>query len=38
MSSSGHNLSVGLTAETYHERVLAFVDQCLATKEEREAC
>jgi pimeloyl-ACP methyl ester carboxylesterase len=38
MSDSGHNLSVGLTAETYHERVLAFVDQCLATKEEREAC
>lgn len=35
ISSSGHNLSVCLAAETYHERVLAFVDECVATKESR---
>ncbi|TPG33109.1 alpha/beta hydrolase [Mycolicibacterium hodleri] len=30
MADSGHNLSVGLTAATYHARVLSFVDECLA--------
>ncbi|MEZ0338838.1 alpha/beta fold hydrolase [Mycobacterium sp. pV006] len=29
MPDSGHNLSVGLSAHTYHERVLAFLDDCL---------
>ncbi|OPX12731.1 alpha/beta hydrolase [Mycobacterium sp. AT1] len=29
MADSGHNLSVGLTAEDYHRRVLSFVDGCL---------
>jgi pimeloyl-ACP methyl ester carboxylesterase len=33
MTDSGHNLSVGLTADTYHERVLAFLDQCLANED-----
>lgn len=38
MPDSGHNLSVGLTAETYHERVLSFVGQCVDDKVvEREA-
>jgi hypothetical protein len=29
MPSSGHNLSVGLTADAYHDRVLSFVDECV---------
>ncbi len=29
MPDSGHNLSVGLTAGAYHDRVLSFVDQCV---------
>ncbi len=32
MADSGHNLSVGLTAETYHQRVLSFVDECLVNR------
>jgi pimeloyl-ACP methyl ester carboxylesterase len=32
MAYSGHNLSVGLTAETYHQRVLSFVEDCVASK------
>lgn len=35
ISDSGHNLSVCLAAETYHQRVLAFVEECIATKESR---
>jgi pimeloyl-ACP methyl ester carboxylesterase len=31
MSGSGHNLSVGLSAQTYHLRVLSFVGECIAT-------
>ena len=30
MPSSGHNLSVGLSAQTYHLRVLSFVEECIA--------
>ncbi|MGE2733013.1 alpha/beta fold hydrolase [Mycolicibacterium vaccae] len=30
MPDSGHNLSVGHSAHTYHQRVLAFLDECLA--------
>ncbi|MGE2835198.1 alpha/beta fold hydrolase [Mycobacterium sp. SMC-4] len=30
MPDSGHNLSVGLSAHTYHQRVLAYLDECLA--------
>jgi pimeloyl-ACP methyl ester carboxylesterase len=30
MAASGHNLSVGLTAEAYHQRVLSFLEDCLA--------
>ena len=33
MADSGHNLSVGWSAETYHERVLSFVDECLASRD-----
>jgi hypothetical protein len=33
MADSGHNLSVGLTAATYHQRVLSFVDRCLANED-----
>jgi pimeloyl-ACP methyl ester carboxylesterase len=32
MADSGHNLSVGLTAEAYHGRVLSFFDECLADR------
>jgi pimeloyl-ACP methyl ester carboxylesterase len=31
MPDSGHNLSVGLSARTYHLRVLSFVEECIAT-------
>lgn len=30
MPGSGHNLSVGLSAHTYHLRVLSFVEECIA--------
>ncbi|KWX24413.1 thioesterase [Mycolicibacterium wolinskyi] len=30
VAESGHNLSVGLTASTYHRRVLSFADECVA--------
>ncbi|MUL83376.1 MULTISPECIES: alpha/beta fold hydrolase [unclassified Mycolicibacterium] len=30
LSDSGHNLSVGLTAGTYHRKVLSFADECVA--------
>ena len=30
MPDSGHNLSVGLSAEQYHQRVLAYLDECLS--------
>jgi pimeloyl-ACP methyl ester carboxylesterase len=33
MADSGHNLSVGLTAATYHQRVLSFFDRRLANKD-----
>ena len=33
MPDSGHNLSVGLTAATYHERVLSFAQDCARAKE-----
>jgi pimeloyl-ACP methyl ester carboxylesterase len=36
MTDSGHNLSVGLMADTYHQRVLSFVDRCLANKDVEE--
>ena len=29
VADSGHNLSVALSAQTYHERVLSFVDGCI---------
>lgn len=29
VADSGHNLSVALSAETYHERVLTFVGECI---------
>jgi pimeloyl-ACP methyl ester carboxylesterase len=33
MTSSGHNLSVGLTADEYHRRVLSFIEKCIAAQE-----
>jgi pimeloyl-ACP methyl ester carboxylesterase len=30
MPDSGHNLSVGLTAGEYHQRVLSFISECVA--------
>lgn len=32
MPSSGHNLSVGLSARSYHQQVLSFVEQCVAAR------
>ncbi|MDH6194521.1 pimeloyl-ACP methyl ester carboxylesterase [Mycobacterium frederiksbergense] len=32
LADSGHNLSLGLTAGTYHHRVLAFADECVADR------
>ena len=32
LADAGHNLSVGLTAPGYHDRVLTFVDECVATQ------
>ena len=41
MPDSGHNLSIGLNADEYHERVLSFVEECVAARQndstEREA-
>jgi pimeloyl-ACP methyl ester carboxylesterase len=37
MPESGHNLSVGWSAGEYHRRVLSFVDECAAAREELEA-
>jgi pimeloyl-ACP methyl ester carboxylesterase len=37
MPDSGHNLSVGWNAGEYHRRVLSFVDECAAAREELEA-
>lgn len=33
VADSGHNLSVGLSAESYHRQVLAFADECIANHE-----
>ncbi len=33
VADSGHNLSVGWSAETYHRQVLAFLDQCVESKK-----
>ena len=37
MPDSGHNLSVGWSAGEYHRRVLSFVDECAAAREQLEA-
>lgn len=34
MADSGHNLSVGLTADEYHQRVLSFISDCVAATED----
>lgn len=36
MADSGHNLSVGLTAEIYHKQVLSFIEECIAAMRDRE--
>jgi hypothetical protein len=33
MPDSGHNLSVGLSAQRYHQRVSSFVDACVESRE-----
>jgi pimeloyl-ACP methyl ester carboxylesterase len=33
MARSRHNLSVGLTADDYHRRVLSFIEECVAARE-----
>jgi pimeloyl-ACP methyl ester carboxylesterase len=30
--SSGHNVSVGLTAEAYHRKVLSFIEECIEAR------
>jgi len=37
MPDSGHNLSVGLSADVYHRRVLSFVGECVDATTELEA-
>jgi pimeloyl-ACP methyl ester carboxylesterase len=37
MPDSGHNLSVGLSADVYHRRVLSFVGECVDAATELEA-
>lgn len=34
VADSGHNLSVGLTADAYHEHVLSFIEECVLQREE----
>lgn len=36
MADSGHNLSVGLTADTYHHRVTSFIEECIADARGRD--
>jgi hypothetical protein len=37
MPDSGHNLSVGLSADVYHQRVLSFAAECVSAGKELEA-
>lgn len=37
MADSGHNLSVGLTAQVYHRNVLSFIEECIATTHGRDS-
>jgi pimeloyl-ACP methyl ester carboxylesterase len=34
VADSGHNLSVGLTAGSYHQQVLSFVEECVLQRED----
>ncbi|VEG56911.1 lysophospholipase [Mycolicibacterium aurum] len=36
MADSGHNLSVGLSAARYHQRVLSFIEECIADARGRD--
>jgi pimeloyl-ACP methyl ester carboxylesterase len=36
-ADSGHNLSVGLTAASYHRNVLSFIEDCIATARGRDS-
>jgi pimeloyl-ACP methyl ester carboxylesterase len=36
MADSGHNLSVGMTADVYHRNVLTFIDECIAVASGRD--
>jgi pimeloyl-ACP methyl ester carboxylesterase len=33
IADSGHNLSVGLTADTYHRKVLSFIEECIVARQ-----
>jgi pimeloyl-ACP methyl ester carboxylesterase len=33
VAGAGHNLSVGLTADAYHQHVLSFIDECVIARE-----
>jgi pimeloyl-ACP methyl ester carboxylesterase len=37
MPDSGHNLSVGRSADEYHRRVLSFIEECIAPARGRDA-
>lgn len=36
MPDSGHNLSVGVTADRYHQKVLSFIEECIAGSRGRD--
>jgi pimeloyl-ACP methyl ester carboxylesterase len=36
VKDSGHNLSVGLTADRYHQKVLSFIEECIAGSRGRD--
>lgn len=36
MADSGHNLSVGLTADRYHQTVMSFIEECIADARGRD--
>jgi hypothetical protein len=33
VAHSGHNVSVGLTADAYHRKVLSFIEECIVARE-----
>lgn len=37
VTHSGHNVSVGLTADAYHRKVLSFIEECIVAREGSES-